>query len=209
MLWPSFFYVPLAYSTKTKDMKRFLTTLAIIVSAACAASAQPRSAGIRIGATGLDATYQHKIRKDQFIEGNIGMDFGYSGKAGFKATAIYNFVWARPAWTERGSWALYAGPGLSIGGVNDLCVYKFGKERIGYTDSGFMFAFAAQVGLEYNFDFPLQLALDVRPYFGVHVNDGVHHDVLEDIQTDYGSTAGFYDNGLLGFVPTISVRYRF
>ena len=153
--------------------------------------------------------YQHTIRKDQFIEGNIGMDFGYSGKAGFKATAIYNFVWARPAWTERGSWALYAGPGLSIGGVNDLCVYKFGKERIGYTDSGFMFAFAAQVGLEYNFDFPLQLALDVRPYFGVHVNDGVHHDVLEDIQTDYGSTAGFYDNGLLGFVPTISVRYRF
>ena len=190
-------------------MKRFLTTLSIFALALCAAYAQPRSAGIRLGTTGLDATYQHTIKHDQFIEGNIGLDFGYSGQAGFKATAIYNFIWARPAWTEQGSWALYAGAGASIGGVNDLCVYKVGKERIGYTDGGFMLALAAQVGLEYNFDFPLQIAVDVRPYVGLHVNDGRHHDVIGNVETNYGSTVGFYDNGLLGFVPTISIRYRF
>lgn len=190
-------------------MKRFLTTLSIIALAACTASAQPRSAGIRIGATGLDATYQHTIQKNQFIEGNIGLDFGYSGKAGFKATAIYNFVWARPAWTEQGSWVLYAGPGVSVGGVNDICVFKLGKERIGYIDGGFMLALAAQVGLEYNFDFPLQIAVDVRPYVGMHLNDGRHHDILENVETNYGNTVGFYDNGLLGLVPTLSIRYRF
>lgn len=192
-------------------MKRIILTISIILSATALAAAQPRSAGIRLGATGLDATYQHTMNANQFIEGNVGMDFGYNanGKAGFKATATYNFIWARPAWTDQGSWALYAGPGLSIGGVNDMAVYKFGKERLGYLDGGFMIALAAQVGLEYNFDFPLQLSLDVRPYFGLHVNDGKYYSVIEQENKSYGSTAGFYDNGLLGFVPTLSIRYRF
>lgn len=192
-------------------MKRIILTISIILSAAAIAAGQPRSAGIRLGATGLDATYQHTMNANQFIEGNIGLDFGYNanGKAGFKATAIYNFIWARPAWTDQGSWALYAGPGLSIGGVNDMAVYKFGKERLGYLDGGFMIAIAAQVGLEYNFDFPLQLSLDIRPYFGLHVNDGKYYSAIDQVNKSYGSTVGFYDNGLLGFVPTISVRYRF
>lgn len=192
-------------------MKRIILTISIILSAAAIAAGQPRSAGIRLGATGLDATYQHTMNTNQFIEGNIGLDFGYNanGKAGFKATAIYNFIWARPAWTDQGSWALYAGPGISIGGVNDMAVYKFGKERLGYLDGGFMIAIAAQLGLEYNFDFPLQLSLDIRPYFGLHVNDGKYYSVIDQENKSYGSTSGFYDNGLLGFVPTISVRYRF
>lgn len=190
-------------------MKRLILTITIAFAAAAAASAQPRSAGIRIGSTGLDATYQHTMNRDQFLEGNIGLDFGYSGQAGFKATAIYNFVWARPAWTDKGSWALYAGPGISVGGVTDMCVYKLDKERFGYQDGGFMLAFAAQVGAEYNFDFPLQLALDVRPYFGLHINDGKYYDVIEEETRKFGSTVGFYDNGLMGFIPTLSVRYRF
>lgn len=192
-------------------MRRFLTTFSIIFLTVCAAFAQPRSAGLRIGATGLDGTYQHSIKPNQFIEGNIGLDFGYNanGKAGFKATAIYNFVFARPAWTEKGSWALYAGPGISIGGVNDMAVHKIGKERIGYTDGGFLLALATQVGIEYNFDFPLQISLDIRPYFGIHVNDGKYYNIIDKETQKYGTTVGFYDNGMLGFAPTLSIRYRF
>lgn len=189
-------------------MKRLILTITIAL-AAITASAQPKSAGIRIGATGFDAVYQHSMSRNLFIEGNIGLDFGNSGQAGFKATAIYNFVWARPAWTDQGSWALYAGPGVSIGAVNDMCVYKVGKERRGYEDGGFMLSLAVQVGVEYNFDFPLQLALDVRPYIGMHVNDGEDYNILEQETMKYGTTVGFYDNGLMGLIPTLSIRYRF
>lgn len=192
-------------------MKRSIIIIAAIFATAAAALAQPKSVGIRLGATGLDATYQHTMAKDQFIEADAGLDFGYNanGRVGFKATAIYNFVWARPAWTDRGSWALYAGPGLSIGGVNDQAVYKLGAERFGYNDGGFMLAVAAQVGVEYNFDIPLQLSLDIRPYFGFHMNDGKYHNPVTDETFRYGNTIGFYDNGMLGFCPSVSVRYRF
>lgn len=197
--------------TSYRDMKRFIITISAALCFIAAASAQPRAIGARIGATGFDATYQHSMNSDQFIEGNIGLDFGYNanGKAGFKATAIYNFIWARPAWTEKGSWALYAGPGVSIGGVNDMAVYKLGKERLGYLDGGFMLSAALQVGLEYNFDFPLQLSVDIRPYIGLHINDGEYYDVVAQETRKYGSTVGFYDNGIMGLIPTISVRYRF
>ena len=104
-------------------MKKLLLTIILVVSAV-SAYAQPRSFGFRIGISGFEADYMHTfINKNQFLEGNFGVDFGYNpeGKSqpGVKATATYNFVWARPAWTERGSWALYAGPGLSMGYVYD------------------------------------------------------------------------------------------
>ena len=92
-----------------------------------------------------------------------------------------------------GTWALYAGPGVSLGYVGDKVTYKNELTKINTRDHGFMFALAAQAGIEYNFDFPLQLAADIRPYIGLHV----------------GQKAGFYDRGLLGLIPTLSARYRF
>jgi len=192
-------------------MRRLIISLAILSMALISAAAQPRAAGVRLGGTGIDATYQHYMARDQFIEGNLGLDFGYNmnGRVGVKATATYNLIWARPAWTDTGSWALYAGPGVSIGGVNDMAVAKFGDERVPYNDGGFMLAAAVQVGLEYCFDFPLQISVDLRPYFGFHVNDGKYYDILTQQTQHYGRTIGFYDSGLLGFVPSISVRYIF
>lgn len=169
-------------------------------------NAQPRAVGLRIGATGFEVSYQHTLGKD-FIEADAGMDFGYGGP-GIKAAASYNFIFARPAWSDRGSWALYAGPGVAMGYVSDRTTYTI----LGYdgmreyplkvhpADHGFMFALSGQVGLEYNFWFPLQLSVDIRPYFGFHVNDGYY---------SYGSKTGFYNYGLMGFIPTLSVRYRF
>ena len=87
-------------------MKKTILTILMIAAAITTAAAQPRAAGIRIGATGLDASYQHTMNSTQFIGADIGLDFGYNvnGYSGVKATAIYNFVWARPAWTDKGSW---------------------------------------------------------------------------------------------------------
>lgn len=199
-------------------MKRFLIVLAAFATSITMSAhkhsrpehsqnsiSAPRSMGFRIGVSGFDATYQHSFKRNQFLQGDFGVDFGYNanGRPGVRATAVYNFIWARPAWTNRGSWSLYAGPGLTLGYVNDNLHYRIGSEVIPYNDNGFMLALAVQVGLEYNFDFPLTLAAEVRPAFGMHANGEV------TIAGQNYSKVGFYDNGMLGFVPTVAVRYKF
>lgn len=199
-------------------MKRFLIVLAIFATSITMSAhkhsrpehsqnsiSATRSMGFRIGVSGFDATYQHSFKRNQFLQGDFGVDFGYNanGRPGVRATAVYNFIWARPAWTNRGSWSLYAGPGLTLGYVNDNLHYRIGSEVIPYNDNGFMLALAVQVGLEYNFDFPLTLAAEVRPAFGMHANGEV------TIAGRNYSKVGFYDNGMLGFVPAVAVRYKF
>lgn len=191
-------------------MKKSIFILILSALAACA-YAQPRSMGLRIGATGMEASFEHSMSPAQFIQGDLGMDFGYNvnGRPGVKATAIYNFIWARPNWTTQGSWAIYAGPGLSLGFVDDQVPYVIGDVILGHYDNGFMIGVVGQVGVEYTFRFPLQLALEVRPCFGLHVNDGKFRDRDSGLTVNYGGKTGFYDNGLLGFVPSLSIRYCF
>ena len=191
-------------------MKRIIFIVILSALAACT-YAQPRAMGLRVGATGLEASYEHSMSPVQFIQGDLGMDFGYNvnGRPGVKATGIYNFIWARPNWTTQGSWAIYAGPGLSLGFVDDQVPYEIGDAIIGHYDNGFMIGVVGQVGVEYTFRFPLQLALDVRPCFGLHVNDGKFRDRETGLTVNYGGKTGFYDNGLLGFVPSLSIRYCF
>ena len=185
--------------------------ISLILSAA-GLSAQPRAFGVRTGITGFDMSYQHTIGKKNFVQTDLSLDFGYagSGEPGFKATALYNFIVARPAWTQKGSWAMYTGPGISLGYVQDRVVYKEGNFRYHPLDYGFMLSIAVQAGLEYTFDFPLQLAADLRPYFGMHVNDGVTRrvDAITD-RVEFKSKTSFYNNGWFGFIPSISIRYRF
>ena len=179
-------------------MKRLILTL-IIASAALCANAQPRAVGVRFGVTGIEASYEHNINKLQFVEGNMGIDYGnkVNGMPGIKAEGTYNFIWARPAWTNKGSWALYAGPGITTGYVHDdgHLIANDGVSIVSFQSHGFMLGICAQVGLEYTFWFPLQLSVDLRPTVGLHAN-----------KIEGGA---FYDNGLLGFVPSVSVRYRF
>ena len=189
------------------SMKKIILAI-ILTTVAVTSYGQSRAIGTRIGLTGFEADYQHIFKnKNQFLECDLGVDFGWLGKSvpavkagdkiGFKATGVYNFVWARPAWTNKGSWALYAGPGVTIGAAHDDIHYmaEDGVSIINFQRHGFVLGVCAQVGLEYTFWFPLQLSVDLRPTVGMHANkyEGV----------------GFYDNGLLGFAPTISVRYRF
>lgn len=194
-----------------RKLTAFLILAAAAMTVCTETFAQPRAMGARAGATGFDASYQHSMNRKQFIECDFGVDFGYNacGRPGVKATAIYNFIWARPAWTAKGVWSLYAGPGLTVGFVDDMVPYELEGNMKGYNDNGFAVAVAAQVGLEYMFDFPLALAVDIRPYFGVHINDGNLNDPLTGTRVSLGRKTGFYDNGVLGFIPSIAVRYRF
>ena len=117
----------------------------LLAMAAIAATAQPKAIGGRLGVTGLEASYEHIINGRQFIEADLGLDFGYAGRgqAGVKLTGTYNFIWACPDWTSMGTWAIYAGPGISVGMAEDMVVYTIGDVTTGYRDHGFMLALYA------------------------------------------------------------------
>lgn len=191
-------------------MKKIIIALAVIFAAATSVSAQERAAGIRVGGNGFDLVYQHSLSKNTFIEGNMGFDFGVKMYSGIKFTGLYNMILARPAWTQTGSWAIYAGAGLSLGNVYDMVRYDIAGTKVSYPDNGFMLAAAFQAGLEYNFDdIPLQLAIDLRPMLGLHVNDGTIRIPGTSESVEFESKTGFYAHGLAGFIPSLSVRYRF
>lgn len=174
-------------------------------------NAQPRGMGLRLGATGIEASYQHNTQSKRFMQIDFGMDLGYNvnGRPGAKGSFTYDFIWAEPAWTAKGTWSLYSGPGVTVGYVDDIVPYDVEGGIKGFQDNGLMIGAHVDIGLEYTFNIPVSIALNVRPCFGIHVNDGQFNVPGTDIRVNYGSKTGFYDNGLLGFVPSIALRYRF
>ena len=70
----------------------------------------------------------------------------------FRLTGIYQWVWALD-----GNFNWYAGPGAG------LATYNFEAPAI--SSASYVFV-AGDVGIEYNFDTPLVLSIDVRPELG-------------------------------------------
>ena len=125
-------------------MKRSILVIIIVFSSILVSFAQPKALGIR-GGYDIQLSYQHNVgAKSDFIEVDAGMQL--LGK-GLNAAAAYNFMYAQPKWTEKGKWGFYAGPAV----------------KLGYMWIGGYLAVGAQLGMEYTFDFPLQISLDIRP----------------------------------------------
>lgn len=130
------------------------------------ANAQPRAVGLKLG-YGVEASYQHQIQGEDFIEATLG---AYAFNT-LDVSCTYNFMIAQPVWTDRGEWGFYAGPGAALG---------FG--------GNFHIAATGQVGLEYTFWFPLQLSFDLRPELGIWAaNSGVgfHWSITPTIGVRY------------------------
>ena len=145
-------------------MKKTLLIIAAVFGFAVAASAQPKAIGGRIGNYGIDVSYENYVLGNDFLEFEIGLDNGFSTNA-FHFDGVYNFMIASPEWTPVGSWGFYAGPGGSV----------MVRDHEESTNCVFVGA-VGNVGLEYTFDFPLSLSVDLRPrvMFGdgtVLVND--------------------------------------
>ena len=140
-------------------MKKIILIAALVLGFAAAASAQPKAIGLRIGG-GAELSYQHNVGAN-FIEADLGLESFKS----LNVAATYNFNIA-----EFGDgFKFYAGPGVGLGFAEEL--------RIGI---------AGQAGIEYNFaSAPVQVSLDVRPYFD------------------------FVGVGLVGWYPHIGIRYNF
>ena len=143
-------------------MKKIILVAALVLGFAVAASAQPRALGLR-GGWGAELSYQHGFGAD-FLQADLGLNTFNS----VHGSVIYNFMIAQPAWTSRGEWGFYAGPGAAVG-------MSFGT---GNDDGCFHVAAAGMVGLEYTFWFPLQLSLDLKPTLGFGFGHGFHWGVM-------------------------------
>ena len=148
-----------------KIMKKIVLVAALVLGFTVAASAQPKAVGIRFG-YGVEASYQHTLGSANFIEANLGLEAFNA----LNIAATYNWMIAKPQWTDRGEWGFYAGVGAAVG-----------------LDTTLRLGAAGQVGLEYEFWFPLQLSVDIRPQLGL-------------INSNFG---------LWGWAPCLSVRYKF
>ena len=133
-------------------MKKIIIAAALVLGFAAAASAQPRALGVRIG-NGGEISYQHSLGNN-FLEVDGGLGLGLvDGTFNVGATGIYNFMIS-----EFGNgFGFYAGPGATVG---------LGLGEANY----FTLAAAGMVGIEYNFDIPLQLSLDFRQHLGLGFN---------------------------------------
>lgn len=143
-------------------MKKIILVAALILGFAAAAAAQPRAIGLR-GGWGAELSYQHSFDAN-FLQADLGLNTFNS----VNGSVVYNFMIAQPAWTDRGEWGFYAGPGAAVG-------MSLGTEE---TEGYLHLAAAGMVGLEYTFWFPLQLSLDVKPTLGFGFNHGFHWGVM-------------------------------
>lgn len=163
-------------------MKKLLFTAIMLVGLAYSAGAQnfsKNAIGLRLGDNdgfGGEISYQRGLSSTNRLEIDLGWRNSQDVNA-LKLIGLYQWVWS----IDKGlNW--YAGVGGGAGS------WSFASDDD--KSNGSFVALAGTIGIEYNFDFPLQLSLDFRPeiYFG-------------------GDYADFRD----GFGPDIAlgIRYRF
>ena len=161
-------------------MKKLLLFSIALLGFTVASNAQDISdnaLGLRLGDSdgfGAEISYQRALGDINRLELDLGLRSG-NGYDGFKLAGLYQWVW-----NIEDSFNWYAGVG---GGIAS---YSFDKVAPGADKSNTSIFAAGDIGIEYNFDIPLQLSLDARPEFGF----GDYRDDL------------FFDIAL-------SIRYRF
>ncbi len=128
--------------------------------------------GLRLGSNdgfGTEISYQHGLSGNNRVEIDLGWRSSKNVDA-FKLTGLYQFVWE-----IQNNFNWYAGVGGGIGSWK----HEFNNGGSKFKDNGtFIFA-AGDIGIEYVFDFPLLLSLDVRPELGFSkdYNDGLDLDI--------------------------------
>ncbi|WP_151675385.1 outer membrane protein [Patiriisocius marinus] len=158
-----------------------LVLVALLIGSVVSAQEISKNAiGVRLGDSdgfGVEANYQRAIgSNNNRLEFGLGIRDNDNYEA-FKLVGLYEWVW-----NIDGGFNWYAGPGAGVGQVN-------GKDGIfendRFEDEDETFAFVAGVaGIEYNFDFPLLLSLDVRPEFGFG-------DYRDDLDLDIAISARY------------------
>src|SRR5690606_22060575 len=117
----------------------------------------PHAIGIRFGgydSFGGEISYQQMLGSGNRLELDLGIRSNASFN-GFNINGIYQ--WVMPI---EGNFNWYVGPGLEVGS------WSYRNDFPGDDNSGFWVGIAGQIGIEYDFNIPLQLSFDWRPSFG-------------------------------------------
>lgn len=135
--------------------------------------------GLRLGDNdgfGGEISYQRGLSKKNRLEFDLGWRTSNHVDA-LKLAGLYQWVW-----NIDGGFNWYAGVGAGIGtwSTDD---YYIGGNRYEGNSEAVLFA-AGDIGIEYNFDVPIQLSLDFRPefYFGDKLEDDFGPDIALGIR---------------------------
>lgn len=137
-------------------MKKMLVIAALVIGFAGFASAQVdgKAIGLRFGGLngyGAEISYQHPLSSSNRLEADLGWNYFGIGLVG-----VYQWVWDLSALADGFNW--YAGVGGGLG------LYDYGYTGVA-RNNAFNLGVAGQVGIEYNFNIPIQVSLDYRPVF--------------------------------------------
>lgn len=168
-------------------MKKIILTAVMTIALAFGSQAQEinkNAIGLRIGDNdgfGGEVSYQRALGDNNRLE----LDLGWRDSKHYdavKLVGLYQWIW-----NIEGGFNWYAGVGGGVG------KWDYNGPGDPDPDGGTFLLAAGDIGIEYVFDFPLQLSLDLRPelYFG---------DDRDDFDDDYNN-----------FGPDIAlgVRYTF
>ncbi|ADV51054.1 hypothetical protein I2486_18770 [Cellulophaga sp. E16_2] len=147
-----------------KLLKITLIALLVFPMFMSAQSMSDHTIGLRLGDSdglGAEISYQKSLSTSNRLEVNLGFRDSRAYDA-FKISGLYE--WVLPL---DGDFNWYYGVGGGLGNVNFERRVSENNPNGEEVDGG-LFVFAAgNIGVEYNFDFPLVISLDMRPEIGL------------------------------------------
>ncbi|MAN60146.1 MAG: hypothetical protein CMC08_09960 [Flavobacteriaceae bacterium] len=162
-------------------MKRLAIILFVFTAYALEGHAQTiaeNAIGLRLGDSdgfGTEISYQRALGDNNRLE----VDFGWRNSKNFDAfrlTGLYQWVW-----NLDGGFNWYVGAGGGLAQVD----FDDNFDRFDDDSETYLYA-AGDIGIEYNFDFPLLLSLDFRPEIGFgDYNDDVDFDIALGIRYQF------------------------
>lgn len=160
-------------------MKKVILTLVCIVGALQinAQTISENAIGVRLGSNngfGGEISYQRALSQNNRLEVDLGIR-GDNDYSAFKATGLYQWVFPLAELDKNFAWYVGAGGGVGNWSIKDK---TFGATTVKGSNSTFLFG-TGVIGIEYNFDVPIQVSLDFRPEFGLS-------DVYKGFNSDFG-----------------------
>ncbi len=153
----------------------FLITVALFSTEAEAQRISENTIGLRIGSHdgfGAEVSYQRALGTDNRLE------FGLAWEDDDRYDAIRALGFYQWVFPIKGNFNWYTGPGASIGYID------FDDDFLHTEDSEVFAALTGTIGIEYYFDFPLLLSLDLRPEIGFG-------DYYDDFEINLGISARY------------------